>query len=206
MDARPWAVFSMMKKSRDLIEFLFRDSQQASERDVLAPEFDSIFEEMDKQELEPAKTPLKSALAKLGVDIELQDDIVGFCASTSCPAEYRELRDKLKSPEAMEKLAELGWVVADRGDRAMTGEEAAYCFNFIEIATPEAENAEKVPGRKDLEDIVKDAKEFSFSPKKEQPEPKAVKGGVGKTKPGGKAEKAIKDSQRSRLVRRLLDE
>jgi hypothetical protein len=190
----------MMKKPRELIEFLFGDSQQASEREMLTRDFAHIFEEMERQEeLEPKKTPLKSALSKLGVKAELNDD---FTISVEEPAEYRKIKAKLSDPDTMEELAELGWVVADCGDVAMTGEEADFRFRFTEITQDEPDNSEKRPGRKDLEAIVKAAKEFSYSPKEEQPDPKkgSKAAGVGKPKPGGNAEHAIKDSVGGRWV------
>lgn len=191
----------MMKRPRELIEFLFGDSQQAAEREMLTSDFAHIFEEMEKQEdLEPKKTPLKSALSKLGVTAELEDDTEGFCISLEDGAEYHKIKTKLRDPEAMEKLAELGWVVSDCGDVAMTGEDPDFRFRFMEITTPEPDNAEKRPGRKDLEAIVKAAKEFSYSPKEEQPEPKTTKGTFGKAKPGAEAQHAIKDSVGGRWV------
>jgi len=184
----------MMKKPRELIEFLFGDSQQASEREMLTRDFAHIFEEMERQEeLEPKKTPLKSVLSKIGVKVELNDD---FAISVEDAAEYRKIKSKLNDPDTMEELAELGWVVSDCGDVAMTGEEADFRFRFTEITQDEPENSEKRPGRKDLEAIVKAAKEFSYSPKEEQPDLKkgSKTAGVGKPKPGGNAEHAIKDS------------
>ncbi len=201
-----------MKKPRELIEFLFGDSQQASEREMLTRDFAHIFEEMERQEeLEPKKTPLKSALSSLGVKGELEDDTEGFTLAFENGAEYRKAKTKLRDPETMEKLAELGWVVTDCGDVAMTGEDPEFKFRFVEITDDEPENSEKRPGRKDLEAIVKAAKEFSYSPKTEQPEPKTTKGGLGKAKPGGDAKHAIKDSLRQRqsvdqLVTKLLED
>lgn len=205
------AVFRMMKKPRELIEFLFGDSQQASEREMLTRDFAHIFEEMERQEeLEPKKTPLKSVLSKVGIKAELNDD---FTVSVDEPAEYRKIKAKLSDPETMEELAELGWVVSDCGDVAMTGEECDFRFRFTEITQDEPENAEKRTGRKDLEAIVKAAKEFSYSPKEEQPDPKkgSKTAGVGKPKAAGNAEHAIKDSMRRRatvdqMVNKLLED
>lgn len=196
-----------MKRPRELIEFLFKDSQP-SEREMLAEDCEYFYEELEtQQELEPKKTPLKTALSALGIkDAELVNDVGGFILNFSAEEDYHSTQDKLLSPDAMMKLAELGWVVADCGDTAMTGEPPKYRFRFVEITLSEPENKEKRTGRKDLEALVKSAREFSFYPKDAQPEPKRAKGGVGKIAPAKETPHAIKDSLNlDKLINRLLE-
>ena len=192
-----------MKNSRDLINFLFEESQR--------PELDeclSVFEELDEQEpLTAKRTPLKAALKELGVEAELIDDPEGLCLAFSDDGEYRSARAALKDPEAMVKLAELGWVLTTLGDVAMSGEEPELRLRFLDIALPEPENKEK-PGKSDLKDISKAAVEFSYAPRKQEPDLKQAKTKLAAIKPPGEVPHAIKDSaeRASRLVAALLGE
>lgn len=178
--------------SKDLLKFLFGSSQAESSNESLAEAAEEIFSQMGQHErMEPKKSPLAAALKKIGVKVDggLGVDPDGFCLTTDDGSLYREAKSLLKSADAMHALAELGWVVCDCGDEAMTFEVPEYKIRFLEIAASEPENSDTPV---DLEKIAKDAYDFVNAPVVDEPEaPKIEKGGVGKVKPGDKAKSAI---------------
>jgi len=196
------------KTSHDLMTFLFGTSQEESHQESIVEAAEEIFSQMGQQErLEPKKSPLSAALKKLGIKVEsgLDVDPDGFCLSTEDVESYREAKKSLSTADAMHKLAELGWVVADCGDEAMTGEKPTFKIRFIEIVTPESDDKD---AKVDLEKIAKDAYDFVNEPVVDEPEnPKIPKGGVGKAKPGDKAKHAIAKGKTTveSLVNRLID-
>src|SRR3954469_25387809 len=103
-----------MKQRRELVEFLFGGSQTTQEQEALADDLLSVWEKLDQQErLEPKKTPLAAALKELGVEAEsLQEDPEGFSYTVSDNEVYHKTNELLSSSEAVEKLAELGWVAS----------------------------------------------------------------------------------------------
>lgn len=147
---------------KNLLEFLFGESAVRESR-TLGEDVVRLFEEAADEETEQMvanKKPLSTALKALGITDEI---IAGpQSAELHCDSEedYRDYMKLLRDPDNMHRLAEMGWVVAQCGDQAMSNEPAAFKIGFIEIYTPETSDAEKAP---DLEKVLKDAQKFAAS-------------------------------------------
>jgi hypothetical protein len=124
----------MLKQPQELIEFLFGSSQLEAAHEDLAADITRLFErlaEAGKVELKP--TPLKQALSQLGIEAELEPDPAGLCAVFDDAAAYRKALARVRTPDAMARLAELGWVAYGCGDVAQAGEPADFRLRFLEL-------------------------------------------------------------------------
>lgn len=154
----------------DLLSFLFLESAEADaahgQKLDIAENLERLFEaaaDAEKGELESKKTPLAKALSEFGItDADLQMDPEGFCLCTDNRERFADILNVLGTPEAMHKLAEMGWVVTVPGDAAMTNEPAEYRVRFLEITT--VETGDKDKSSQDQEEIVKKAREFATTP------------------------------------------
>jgi hypothetical protein len=210
-----------MKKN--ILAFLFGDSQIESEIDETRDAIEHIFEEVeDAEPLKAKKTPLASALKTLGValgDNGLEMDPEGFSICFDNEDGYRHACRVLMEPDGMEKLAELGWVATRMGDKAMSGEvEPEYRVRFIDITTPEPENKTDwpAPNPQLIADIIKKGREFATTPFERDPNNPVTdikakgekKAGVGKEKDGSDPEGKPKGSNKAEandLVDRMLN-
>ena|ERR1044071_576355 len=153
-----------MKKTGDLLRFLFVDSQAQDELDdyLLA-----LQEEMDRQEdLEGKSAPLRQALEKAEVslkDMELElDPEEGWCLTTACPVAFKAAVARLSSPEGMHALASADWAASSQGDLAATQADGSYRIVFTEISgNEEPSDIEKAD---DMEKIAKDSFDFVNEP------------------------------------------
>lgn len=130
----------------DLIKFLFLDSQEEMR-------LDSILEEVaGVARLEVKKKPLAAALKSLGIktDVELTAD--GYELSYDEYFDYSRDMVRLTSPDGVNSLAELGWVVASAGDVSGPGtmEVPEFRIKFFEVHTAEPSEGE---GDEDLEKV-----------------------------------------------------
>ena len=100
---------------KNLLAYLYGGSQLESEAEETSAAVERIMEEAEKAEpLKVKRAPLITALKAIGIenlDKQLEYDPEGF--SLLCPEEsdYAHYTKLLMEPDAMEKLAKLGWVV-----------------------------------------------------------------------------------------------
>jgi hypothetical protein len=187
---------------RNILSFLFLESTQGEDRLDIAENLERLFEAAEESvttALESKKTPLAKALGDLGIDnADLQLDPEGFCMITDDQDYFSNALNVLGTPDAMHKLAQMGWVVTKQGDVAMTGEPAEFRIRFLEITTVEASDGDKASEK--ANEIAKKAREFASTPMDrddsnpvETEDGKMGKGqeGVGKVKDGAEAEKSI---------------
>ena len=195
---------------KNILAYLYGDSQVESEIDDTQDAVDQILEAAE--DLEPIKakrTPLSAALKTLKVDAEgLELGPAGFSLRYSTEADYAENCAKLAEPEAMETLAQKGWVAIHQGDRAMSGEvEPEYRIRFIDITTPDPDDKTDWPAPNDklMTDIIKKGREFATTPFERDEEnpvedveaPDDKKAGVGKEKAGSDPEGKPKGGSKS---------
>lgn len=206
-----------MKKH--ILDFLFGESQIETEMDETREALDTIFEAAeDAPPIKVEKAPLAKALKVLGVntDTGLELDPEGFSLCLE-PSDYTAACRILRTPDSMEKLAEMGWVATFLGDIAMTGEpEGEYRIRFISIYTPDPEDSTDwpAPNPKLVADIIKKGREFATTPVERDPN-NPVKdmdagnkkaAGVGKEKEGDAPEGKPKGSAKAEaLVRRVCE-
>ncbi len=207
----------MSKKSKDLLSFLFLESAQADADETrIAENLEQLFEAAAEEEgeLQSKKTPLAKALSSFGIsDADLVLDPEGFSISTDNHERYSDAVTVLSSPEAMHKLAEMGWVITKPGDPAMTNEPPQYRIRFLEITTVDQNDREPKGGTYDTanrEQVIKKAQDFATTPmdrddddlnpvdgdtgKPDKLDKGTKRKGVGDPKDGKEAEKAIHDA------------
>lgn len=202
----------------NLLQFLFGQQAAVTESSSnLGDEVVRLFEEAAQEETEQMvanKKPLASALKDIGIDCEVHEKAQWCEIHCADEKEHREHMALLTDPDAMHKLAELGWIVANCGDAAMGNEPADCKIGFIEIANMEPSEDET---GEPLEKVLKDAQKFATTPVDRDdsmnPVETDIKGsaskqkGVGKPTDGTKPKGEIKDSVGARrVVNRLLDE
>lgn len=148
--------------SKNILAYLFGDSQLESELDETRDYIEQIMEAAESAEpIKAKRTPLAAALKMLGVDATdgLELDPEGFSLAFDGDKEYHAASSRLREPDAMEKLAEMGWVVARLGDRGMANEPADYRIRFIEIATAASTDSDKPSDT--LDKIMQKGREFT---------------------------------------------
>ena len=149
----------------NIMAYLFGDSQIESELDDTRERIDQILESAEASEpIKAKKTPLTAALKSIGIsgEGELELDPEGFCMTFTQDDVYRKACAALGDPDAMEKLAEMGWVAHKLGDSAMTNEPAEFRIRFIEITTAETTDADK--SSETLDAVIKKGREFATKP------------------------------------------
>lgn len=193
----------------DLLKFLFNESQELDRReDQMEEDLEAIFDAVSKDlagqkpvaaELDAKKTPLAKALKDLGFEnTSLELDPRGLCWYTDDPQEYSAASDLLSTPDAIHKLAELGWVACRIEDSAQAAEPPEYRIRFLEVTQVETEgNSGDKP--EDMENVIKKAREFFSTPMPRESGFKKPSGsGVGDVKDGDKAETAKKPKESSK--------
>jgi hypothetical protein len=181
---------------RDLLTFLFGESAEmesveADSHDLhIAENLERLMEMVAAEEicdeLKAKKTPLAKALGEMGIkeaENDLQLDAEGFVLATDNHERYMDAMTALGTPEAMHKLAEMGWVVTKTGDNAMTNEPANYRIRFLDITTVEQNDREPKGGTYDTanrEEVIKKAQEFAATPMDREDEMNPVENSDGK--------------------------
>lgn len=204
----------------NLLEFLFGKTAVREDAE-LGEQIVKLFEdaaEVEGVELVANKKPLADALKAMGIDEPVE--LGAQWAEIHCDddTEYHEYIRTLTDPDNMHKLAEMGWVMTQCGDIAMSNETPDYKIGFIEIATAEGGDADK-PDEK-VKTIIKQGQEFATTPveqdddlnpvEREQGKPDAKLGGkttgVGKPKDGADPEGKPKGSTKKAesMVDKLL--
>jgi hypothetical protein len=132
----------------DLIKFLFQDSQEETQLEAILEECAGV------ERLEVKKQPLASALKSLGVrnDVELDSD--GYVLLYGDYDEFAADMTALTSPDGINALAELGWIVANSGDISGPGtmELPEFKIKFFEVNCPEPSDGK---GDEDMEKVQK---------------------------------------------------
>lgn len=153
---------------KDLLAYLFGGSQVENEVEETKSAIEQIMEEAEGQEpLKIERKPLQTALASLDITGDIDYDPEGFSLTCDDEADYRRYTEILLSPDAMEKLAKLGWVVTRCGDVAMANEPAEFRIRFLEITTA-GEDGEgdswPAPNPKLVTKVVKAGRKFMSEP------------------------------------------
>jgi hypothetical protein len=205
-----------MRKS--LLEFLFGETAVQQSSTVLGEEVVKLFEEAAGEETEQMvanKKPLAAALKDIGISNEVIEGPQWCEIQCDGEAEYREHMALLRDPDAMHKLAEKGWVMAQLGDQAMGNEPPDFKIGFIEL------NMLDMPANKQdaesLEKVLKQGQKFATTPLDRDDDLNPVETddktsddnqkGVGKASDGKQPEGKIKDSLTAKdLANRMLDE
>lgn len=209
---------------KELLAYLFCGSQAETEFDEACSVVESILEAADKQEpIVAERTPLVKALKALKLDVPdsaLEYDPEGFALCLDNEADYRNAVALLMEPDAMEKLAKLGWVVTRCGDNAMSNEEPSFRVRFLEITTCDAEDSESwpAPNQELVKKLIKQGREFvnepferdDDNPVEDTAAPDEQQAGVGKAQAGknpeGKPKTGKSKTESANLVAALLGE
>lgn len=208
---------------KNLLEFLFGEAAVQQSSTTLGEEVVRLFEEAAGEETEQMvanKKPLSAALKDIGISNEVIEGPQMCEIQCDDEAEYREHMALLRDPDAMHKLAEKGWVMAQLGDQAMSNEPPGFKIAFIELNMLDMpDNKQDVP---DLNNVLKNAQKFATTPMDRDDDLNPVETddktsddnqkGVGKAKDGADPEGKPKGSTKSEsvtakdLAKRMLDE
>jgi hypothetical protein len=105
-----------MKDLKSLINYLYDSQEESDFRDDLL----NIAEQIKTENrIEVKKGPLNKALSAIGVSIpddKLVPEYASVVAHFDDAEDYQAAVNRLESPDGMEKLAELGWVMNICGD------------------------------------------------------------------------------------------
>jgi hypothetical protein len=145
------------------LAFLFGESQINDELEGLSEDLERIFESTETEdELVAKKTPLANALKALNVKTDtLEMDAGTFCIYIDDDREFHKVSALLSTPDNVEKLAKMGWIVTRCGDGGMTNEPPDYKIRFLEIAVADSENDN---GKGKMAEIIKKGREFATTP------------------------------------------
>jgi hypothetical protein len=125
----------------DLLKFLFEESQRETEdenRLELDEDIMRLLEAAeDKEKLEIKAKPLVDALKEVLdlTDAELQVYPGGVKLRVDDQDRYNYFRQQLAHPEVVNKLAELGWVQGNLGDKNSLFEPPCWELKFLDINT-----------------------------------------------------------------------
>lgn len=155
---------------KSLLAYLFEDSQAEMELDETRAAIEHVLEQAEQQEpIQAERTPLVKALRALPLDFadtDLEYDPEGFSLSCAEERTYRHAVTLLMEPDAMERLARLGWVVTRCGDRAMSNEAPEFRIRFLEITTCDANDDSSWPAPNPdlIKQAIKKGREFATEP------------------------------------------
>ena len=175
---------------KNLLEFLFGSTTLRKTADI-GEDIVHLFEQAEAAELEPVKAekkPLAKALKALGVDAPVKAGVQWCEIHCDDEKDYKSYLDRLGEPDAMSKLAEMGWVRVRCGDQAMSNEKPDYKIGFIEIQTAEGNDMDKPD--EEVKTIIKKGQEFANTPVATDSDENPVERETGKpdVKLGGKRE------------------
>lgn len=162
-----------MKSRENLINFLFNESQNVPPEEELLENLVDLFEAAEGEErLEIKKKPLIDALKEIGLDgVKLEQEYGAFCLNLENTEDYNVAIERLQSVEAIDELAQLGWVAFFGDNDSPVGAEPSYKIRFLELdVDDEPENKQKVD---DLEKLAKDAIELGMNGPKDERHPKS---------------------------------
>jgi hypothetical protein len=167
-----------MKDLETLLRFLY-DSQEETD---ISDELLNLAEQIETENrIEVKKGPLTKALSAVGVSIpdeKLVADYGSVLAHFDTAEEYQDAVNKLESPNGMEKLAELGWVMNIGGNSDPGQPNYRIRFLALELHDEEPKNDHK---EVDLDKMMKGVAD-TFSHDKEDPKRKMQKTEESKSK------------------------
>lgn len=150
---------------KNLLEFLFGPAAVDDSSRALGEDVVKLFEDAANTETEQMvanKKPLVSALKDIGIDAAVHEAPQWCGINCENEDQYREHLKLLRDPDAMHKLAEKGWVMAQCGDQAMSNEPPSFKIGFIEL------DMLGMPDNKQdsesLETVIKNAQKFATTP------------------------------------------
>lgn len=148
----------------DFLKFLFETSQEQADAEAILEELQHV------EDLKVAAKPLISALKALGVtsEVGLAYSEEGVAVEASAPDEYRSILDKLAGADAMNKLAEMGWVAVPSGEHNGQNGESSLRVYFLQITKPTGDGTENSDDVPDLDALIGKAQELGDEPDKEQ--------------------------------------
>lgn len=212
----------------NLLEFLFGENAVCETKGHdLGEQIVRLFEEADEAEgveMVANKKPLADALKALGIDEPVETGAHWCEIHCDDDAKYHDYTRKLVDPDAMTKLAEMGWVLVKCGDNGMANEKPDYRLGFIEIECNYT-GAQDKPGKADnLEKMRKDAQKDASTEFKRKNSKDPAKGntveiddpkmgdrqtGIGKAADGkdpeGTPKGATKKVKESKTIKALAD-
>ena len=157
-----------MKDLKSLIRYLYNSQEETDFRDGLL----NLAEQIETENrIEVKKGPLNKALSAIGVtvsDDKLVPDYGSVLAHFDYAEEYQDAVNKLESPDGMEKLAELGWVMNICGNS--DPEQTDYRVRFLALDLHDGPLNNDNDGV-DLEKMMKGVAD-TFSHDKEDPKRK----------------------------------
>lgn len=160
-----------MKDLETLLKFLY-DSQEETD---ISDELLNLVEQIETENrIEVQKGPLTKALSAIGVSIpddKLIPDYGSVLAHFDNAKEYQDAVNKLESPNGMEKLAELGWVMNIGGNSDPGETNYRIRFLALELHDEKPENSQK---EVDLDKAMRDVAD-TFSHDEEDPKRKLQK-------------------------------
>lgn len=167
-----------MKNLATLLKFLY-DSQEETD---ISDDLLNLAEQIETENrIEVKKGPLNKALAAIDVhvpDNKLVPDYGSVLAHFDTAEEYQDAVNKLESPNGMEKLAELGWVMNIGGNSEPGETNYRIRFLALELHDEEPKNDQK---QVDIDKTMKDVAD-TFSHDKEDPKRKMQKAAESKEK------------------------
>ncbi len=148
-----------MSHHDDILRFIFRDSQV--DADVAA----SLSEAQSLERVTKQKAPLVKALKALGIETEnMTVDELGCKLLIKDQDAYRTALTAIDSVEAMNSLADAGWVAGIAGDVADTTELPDYTINFLCLDVAEPSELTKAVSVGDLNKEVKSGSDVEPNP------------------------------------------
>ena len=160
-----------MKDFKSLIRYLYDSPEETSFRDELM----NLAEQIETEnKIEVKKGPLSKALSSLGVSIpndKFVPDYGSVVAHFDSAESYQSAVNSLESPDGMEKLAELGWVMNLCGNSAPGQEDYRIRFLELDLHDEAHDNSTK---EIDVDKTMKDVAD-TFSHDKDDPKRKLQK-------------------------------
>lgn len=157
-----------MKDLKALISYLYDSQEESDFRDDLL----NLAEQIETENrIEVKKGPLNKALSAIGVSVpddKLVPDYGSVLAHFDSAEEYQDAVNRLESPDGMEKLAELGWVMNICGDSDPGQTDYRVRFLALDLQDGPPENDQKGV---DLDKMMKGVAD-TFSQDKEDPKRK----------------------------------
>ena len=157
-----------MKDLKALIRYLYNSQEETDFRDGLL----NLAEQIETEyRIEVKKGPLNKALSAIGVSVsddKLVPEYGSVLAHFDSAEEYQHAVNKLESPDGMEKLAELGWVMNICGNSDPGQEDYRVRFLALDLHDDPPKNDQKDV---DLDKMMKDVAD-TFSHDEEDPKRK----------------------------------
>lgn len=150
---------------RNFIQFLFETSQNEASAEAILEELEHI------EDLKIAAKPLLTALKALGIttdDSGLVYTDEGVAVEASDNDGYSSMLGSLHGTDAVNKLAEMGWVAAPSGDHNGPQEAPSLRIYFLQITKPTGDGTDNSDDVPDLDALIGKARKEDDEPDEEQ--------------------------------------